>query len=694
MNKFYRQVIRFIVITLLTLTLALIWSPNSWGQISLFTTQNNNQPTESPPWDLNKAYVCGQFWCSNVYIYDDSTHIETSLLNPELILTASKNLDESNFEVAQKVEKRAKQVQRIFEEIFENIVDWNTLSEVPYIEDWQFWFPTTVKPLHPWTPKIEIGIRNKQTVIYAPEQPELGLSAQVIVTVNSIDVQASPTTLTVEELAEAWQSKIRLAFSNALWGYELDRQHPEWRWGISGAIIAITIVLIWLIHLIRSFLRKWNNQLRRKLNELTDFMAVDPEATSHPKEKSDIKTEDSSKQNVNLQTHNQFKILHRLISSFRKTVSFCLLIKTKLLNFIKRIARKYKWIASTYHISREKLFLKRQTIIKQKQNFCQLLIRLMFILGILIFAFSLVLIVVIFRQTRFLSIYLIKETLIIIILWTSLIFVDKLGDFAIDYFLNRWASEAQIVNPSSNRYTLRVNTYSTTLKQATTFLSIILGIYLSIWLIGINPSVLAGAGILTVALAFLGRSLIEDMLNGILILWTDRYAIDDVIDLGGGMSGAVEDINLFITSLRNLDGQLIAIPNSKISSVINNTKYWSRVNFTIKIAWDEDINQAIDIMTQVAAKMQSEPEWGEKFLEPAEILGVDEVSNEGILIHLIIKTQPKEQWSLGREFRLRVKQALDEAGISLGIPHYKISVIHSQKDKNDQLLVNVISQQD
>jgi small conductance mechanosensitive channel len=198
--------------------------------------------------------------------------------------------------------------------------------------------------------------------------------------------------------------------------------------------------------------------------------------------------------------------------------------------------------------------------------------------------------------------------------------------------------------------------------------------------LGINPSILTGAGIFAVAIAFLSRNLIEDMLNGTLILSTDRYAIGDVIDVGGGMAGTVEDINLFVTSLRNLDGESIAIPNSKISAVINKSKYWSRVNFTIRIAWNEDINKAIEVMTQVAAMMQSELEWGDKFLEPAEILGVDEVSNEGILIHLIIKTQPKEQWVVGREFRRRVKEALDAAGISLAIPHHQISVIHSPKD--------------
>jgi small conductance mechanosensitive channel len=176
------------------------------------------------------------------------------------------------------------------------------------------------------------------------------------------------------------------------------------------------------------------------------------------------------------------------------------------------------------------------------------------------------------------------------------------------------------------------------------------------------------------------------MLNGTLILSTDRYAIGDVIDVGGGMAGLVEDINLFVTTLRNLDGESIAIPNSKITAVINKSKYWSRVNFTIKVAYTEDINKAIRVMTEVATKMEGEPAWTSKFLEHAQILGIDEVSNEGILIHLIIKTQPMEQWNVGREFRRRVKEALDAAGISLAIPHHQITVIHPSKEDSYQVL--------
>lgn len=678
MNKYQKKITNFIVITIFTLILSITWIPKSLGQISLFSTPNNNQQSPSPPWDLNKAYVCGKFWCSNVHIYDGKAST-TTLLAPELTLAIFKNSNQSREEVVQEIEQRAKLVERVFGQILRRIINNTSIPRVPYISDWKFWLVTNEKDLHPWTPKVEVGFQNQQTVIYVPAQPELGLASQTIVTVTSNDTKANGGNF--DELTQLWKNQIRISFSNGLWANEFDTQHPGGRWLISLATLCIAIILIYLIVLIRVFLRQSNYELMQKLKEITDSLAVDPEVNSSTREKQADKSEidNLSDEDASVETLKTKRLLPSL--------------KTKILNFIKNLRLTKYSLSSSSKIFREKSFLSSQTTIKQKINFCQLLLRLMLILEILIFSFALTIISLIFRETRFFSVYLLKETLILIILWMGLIFLDKLGDFAIDFYLNRWAKEAQRVNPSSNRYTLRVNTYSLTTKQVTTFFTIVLGIYLSIWLIGIDLSVLAGAGIITVSIAFLGRSLIEDMLNGILILCTDRYAIGDVIDVGGGMSGTVEDINLFITSLRNLDGQLIAIPNSKISSVINNTKYWSRVNFTIRIAWDQDIDKAIAVITDVAHEMKQEPEWGEKILEPAEMLGVDEVSHEGILLHLIIKTQPKEQWITGREFRRRVKQALDEAKISLGIPYHQISVIHSQKD-SEQILSQIISPQE
>ena len=672
MTKFFQSTIKYVIITIFSLTFSLTFSPKSYGQIPLFIPSSNNQQNESLPWDLNKAYPCGKFWCSDVYIYDFDPDVENqrAILTPELTVTALKEPNQADLEVAKIVEQRGKLVQRVFQQIFQDIVSEKTTTEVPYVREWRFWLPRTIKPLHPLTPQIKVGIENEETVIYVAAQSELGLPSQTIVKVTNFDSQANG--ITKEELAEIWQSRISLSFSNALWGHELDLQHPTWRWRISAGIMGITLAFIWLIHLIRSFLRKWNHELRRRLEEFTDALTVDPEATSSP----NIDLEDNINEILDESDSIESEISElndKPVEPVKTKVSSPSIL-TKLLSLFQKQNQQNNWLLGKFNISAPKRFLQHQTLIKQKRNFCQLLLRLMLNLEIFLLAVGLTIITYVFRTTRFFSIYLLRETIILILLWSGLTLVDKLGDFLIDYCLNRWASEAELAISSSNRYTLRANTYSRVLKRGTTFFITTLGLYVSIWLLGFNPSVLASAGIVAVAIAFLSRSLLEDIISGIIILSTDRYALGDVVDFGGGMAGSVEDLTLFVTSLRNLDGQLISLPNRKIESVINNTKNWSRVNFTIRIAWKHDINHAIKIMTEVASKMQSEPRWHEKFLEPAEILGVEEISHQGVLIRIIIKTQPGQQWSVGREFRFRVKQALDEVGISVAVPHHKISV--------------------
>ncbi|MDJ0729939.1 MAG: mechanosensitive ion channel family protein [Crocosphaera sp.] len=690
----FKKVIKLILIFCLTLSLILTWINPSLGQISLFTTPTKNPTTETPPWDLNKAYTCGRFWCSDVHIYDDTANLKKTLLTPELTVAALKKLNQ-HLEVAQKLEGRAKLIEGVFNNIVLNIIEQETIEENDHIEDnLQFWLPryfkklfhlSDIKPYHPWTPKIEIGIRNNHTVIYTPEQFELGIPAQTIVTVTKIDAKANRTT--VQQLAQTWQQTIRLSFSNAFWGYEFDQKYFGLRWVISAIILFIILIIIGLIEVVRSLFKKYTNHLRYELQKLTKEMAVYGEAIGSSNNPISVNFNHSSELSDKL-TVEQQKIFKKSIK--KPTIFFKFVMLPYII--VRKLIRKNKWLYSTLKPSQQKLFLRQQTWIKQKINFTKLLLSILCILQLLIMAFGLTIMTFTFRSTRFFSVYFLGEITTLIILWISLLLVDKLLDFVVDYSLNRWAIEGQVINPESNRYTLRINTYSVILKQGKSFVILILGFYSSIWLIGLNPSVLAGAGILAVAVAFLSRNLLEDMLNGILILWTDRYAIGDVIDVNG-MGGLVENINLFVTSLRNLDGQVIAIPNSKISTVINHTKDWSRVNFTIKIAWNENIKKAIEIMRKVAHKMQIEATWSNKFLEPLEVLGVDEVSHEGILIHILIKTKPSEHWSIGREFRLRVKEAFDEENITLGIPHHTVSLINNS-DNDAQLLSYIVPKQD
>ncbi|WP_334310483.1 mechanosensitive ion channel family protein [Spirulina sp. CS-785/01] len=149
----------------------------------------------------------------------------------------------------------------------------------------------------------------------------------------------------------------------------------------------------------------------------------------------------------------------------------------------------------------------------------------------------------------------------------------------------------------------------------------------------------------------------------------DQFAVGDVIDLGDA-SGLVEDLNLRVTLLRDASGALIAIPNSSIVRVKNLTRLWSRVDFTIEIAYDANLNRALAVLKEVGEEMFNDPEWRDRLLDPPEVLGVDNLAHTGILLRVWIKTEPLQQWAVGREYRYRVWCAFETHDIAIGRPQW------------------------
>lgn len=184
-----------------------------------------------------------------------------------------------------------------------------------------------------------------------------------------------------------------------------------------------------------------------------------------------------------------------------------------------------------------------------------------------------------------------------------------------------------------------------------------------------TESILAGGAILGLAISFSSQSLVKDLVNGSLILLEDQFAVGDVVDIDGA-AGVVENVNLRVTQVRNTQGELISIPNSTINRVKNMTRLWSRVDFTVEVAYENDINAVIQLLEQIAQDMYQEYAWNALILEPPQMLGVDQLSHTGMLIRLWIKTAPMQQWTVGREFRRRVRCAFDQHNIQIGRPEW------------------------
>jgi small conductance mechanosensitive channel len=182
---------------------------------------------------------------------------------------------------------------------------------------------------------------------------------------------------------------------------------------------------------------------------------------------------------------------------------------------------------------------------------------------------------------------------------------------------------------------------------------------------------LAGVGIIGLAVGFGAQSLVKDVITGFFILLENHYRVGDVVQVAG-VGGLVEDVNLRVTTLRDLQGRVHVIPNGQIDKLTNFTKEWSRALLDIGVAYKEDVDKVMTILKEIGEEMRKDPEFKDAIMEPLEMLGVEEFGDSQVTIRMFIKTQPIKQWEVAREFRRRVKKTFDEKGIEIPFPHQTI----------------------
>ena len=253
-------------------------------------------------------------------------------------------------------------------------------------------------------------------------------------------------------------------------------------------------------------------------------------------------------------------------------------------------------------------------------------------------------------------------------------FVVGLINLLIDALLNvlekAWNGYRIFGSEDEQRQSLRLTTTINVLKDSKMVAIYLIAIIWGISVLGAPViSILAASGLLVVALSFSFQNLVKDLLTGFLILWEDQFAIGDTITIqntnGYLASGLVENMNLRITQLRDLRGRLIVIPNSTITQVQNMTRSWSQVDFSVEISHGTDIDRAIALIQKTAQCMLEEEDWRESIVTSPHVLGVDSVSHSGLLIRVLIRTKPAQQWRVEREFRRRVLIALGEHNIAI-----------------------------
>ncbi len=233
---------------------------------------------------------------------------------------------------------------------------------------------------------------------------------------------------------------------------------------------------------------------------------------------------------------------------------------------------------------------------------------------------------------------------------------------------SRAAKAINMIHERQERSSQRIETIADVLKSLASAFIYAVAILLSLSELNIDLApLIAGAGIAGLAVGFGAQSLVRDFLAGMFILIEDQFGVGDVVDVGD-TSGTIEKVSLRTTTLRDVSGVVWTVPNGEIRRTANHSQLWARAILDIGVSYDTDIDQASEIMKAVADELWGEQNPDATILEEPGVWGVQELGDDAVVIRLVVKTDPSEQWAVGRILRARIKKAFDEAGIEIPFP--------------------------
>jgi len=265
------------------------------------------------------------------------------------------------------------------------------------------------------------------------------------------------------------------------------------------------------------------------------------------------------------------------------------------------------------------------------------------------------------------SLVILRAIAILITLGVVIAIVET-SDFLKDYLLKPKRGKKKKEKEITQKRKTLLPMINTSVKIAAGFIG---GIVILDQL-GVNTTpILAGAGIVGLAVGFGSQTLVKDLINGLFILFEESVRVGDYADLGKN-GGIVEAVGLRTIRLRDVSGNVHVVPNSSIDTITNMTKDFSRTVIDIGVAYREDVDEVMEILREVGEGMRIDPEYGKNILEPIEVFGLQKFDDSAIVIRARLTTKPLKQWGLKREFNRRVKRVFDERGIEIPFPHRTI----------------------
>lgn len=221
---------------------------------------------------------------------------------------------------------------------------------------------------------------------------------------------------------------------------------------------------------------------------------------------------------------------------------------------------------------------------------------------------------------------------------------------------------------SGEEFEKRIQTLLGILKAVAKAVIWVMMIMLVLRKLGVDIApLIAGAGVAGLAFGFGAQELVRDVISGFFMLLENQIRTGDVA-IVNGVGGLVERINMRTVTLRDLSGVVHVFQNGKINSLSNMTKGWSAMVFDIGVAYKEDTDEVMAVMEEVGKDLQEDDQFKSLIIEPLEILGVDAFADSAVVIKARFKTKPIHQWTVGREYRRRLKKVFDARGIEIPFP--------------------------
>ena len=230
----------------------------------------------------------------------------------------------------------------------------------------------------------------------------------------------------------------------------------------------------------------------------------------------------------------------------------------------------------------------------------------------------------------------------------------------------------------------RAETLASVLKSTVTFVLGIMAVLVVLDTVGIAIApFLASAGIAGVALGFGAQALVKDFLSGIFMLAEDQYGVGDSVDLGDA-SGTVEAVGLRVTRLRDVKGTVWYVRNGEILRVGNQSQGWARAVVDVSVAYGEDLAHAQEVLQRIADQLAAEEDWQPLVLDAPEVWGVERMTTDGIVLRLVVKTAPLQQWAVQRELLRRIKAVFDAEGIEFPLQQRTVFLRHDDRAPQDR----------